>query len=266
MLSPRKARDTFDKSPEERKFLGKLNAVVLTYVGSNINNAFISRMKEDLSLYKNQLNYIYTVLTFATSRCNTAQQLYVMRFFVSLAESGFYPNELAKQSCIFHTCSAIASMFSGYLMAAVYHLGGVSGFKGWQWLFIVDGIISLLHIYALTLLYIFFNVSNTGSTPVFAQYLKESVSLKYEVWQINSSDTFLKGRRWPPIVFGGCINIICYACFILMRSGYGLSGLCMAWAAEICLEDREEHVLVGYITIIFLVAGLIVNTFVVRQL
>lgn len=52
-------------------------------------------------------------------------------------------------------------MFSGYLMAAVYHLGGVGGFKGWQWyefvltaspntiiltdcrLFIVDGIISL---------------------------------------------------------------------------------------------------------------------------
>lgn len=24
-------------------------------------------------------------------------------------------------------------MFSGYLMAAVYHLGGRGGFKGWQW-------------------------------------------------------------------------------------------------------------------------------------
>jgi hypothetical protein len=29
-------------------------------------------------------------------------------------------------------------MFSGYLMAAVYHLDGVGGFKGWQWLFIVN--------------------------------------------------------------------------------------------------------------------------------
>lgn len=34
-------------------------------------------------------------------------------------------------------------MFSGYLMAAVYHLEGVGGYKGWQWLFIVDGCISL---------------------------------------------------------------------------------------------------------------------------
>lgn len=24
-------------------------------------------------------------------------------------------------------------MFSGYLMAAVYNLGGKGGFKGWQW-------------------------------------------------------------------------------------------------------------------------------------
>ncbi|EKV15709.1 hypothetical protein PDIG_13910 [Penicillium digitatum PHI26] len=32
---------------------------------------------------------------------------------------------------------------SGYLMEAVYHLGGRGGFKGWQWLFIIDGVISL---------------------------------------------------------------------------------------------------------------------------
>lgn len=62
-----------------------------------------------------------------------------------LAESTFYPgmqyiigswyrkDELAKRSCIFHTSSGIASMFSGYLMDAVYRLGGRGGFKGWQW-------------------------------------------------------------------------------------------------------------------------------------
>ena len=93
---------------------------------------------------------------------------------IGLAESSFYPgmqyvigswyrkDELAKRSCIFHVSGAIATMCSGYLMAAVYHLGGRGGFAGWQWfvtlkyshtvrstlrgvfrLFIVDGIISL---------------------------------------------------------------------------------------------------------------------------
>jgi ACS family pantothenate transporter-like MFS transporter len=79
------------------------------------------------------------------SRCNTATQIYVLRFFVGLAESAFYPgmqyvigswyrkDELAKRSCIFHTSSAIGTMFSGYLMAAVYHLEGIGGYRGWQW-------------------------------------------------------------------------------------------------------------------------------------
>lgn len=181
--------DTLDKSPEERKFLFKLDAAILTFASlgyfikyldqANVNNAFVSGMKEDLNLYGNQLNYMQTlwtvgyvigeipsnmvltrvrpsiwipameviwgVLTFATSRANSVQAVYALRFFVGLAESTFYPgmqyiigswyrkDELAKRACIFHTSSAIATMFSGYLMAAVYHLEGVGGFRGWQW-------------------------------------------------------------------------------------------------------------------------------------
>ncbi|GAW12512.1 hypothetical protein ANO14919_018820 [Xylariales sp. No.14919] len=65
--------DTFDKSPEERRFLAKLDAVVLTLASLgyfikyldqvNINSAFVSGMKEDLGLYGNQLNYITTAWT-----------------------------------------------------------------------------------------------------------------------------------------------------------------------------------------------------------
>jgi MFS transporter, ACS family, pantothenate transporter len=62
--------DTLDKSPEERKFLFKLDAAILTFASlgyfikyldqANINNAFVSGMKEDLKLYGNQLNYMQT--------------------------------------------------------------------------------------------------------------------------------------------------------------------------------------------------------------
>ncbi|THV04489.1 MFS general substrate transporter [Dendrothele bispora CBS 962.96] len=191
--------DTFNKSPEERRFLFKLDTALLTFATlgesskqlpiANINNAFVSGMKEDLSLFGEELNImqtcwtvgyvigqlpsniiltkfrpsiwipsmelLWTVLTFSLSRCSTAKQIYVLRFFIGLAESTFYPgmqyiigswyrkDELAKRSCIFHSSANIATMFSGYLMAAVYHLGGKAGLKGWQWLFVVDGIISL---------------------------------------------------------------------------------------------------------------------------
>lgn len=65
--------DSLDKSPEERRFLFKLDAAVLTFASLgyfikyldqiNINNAFVSGMKEDLSLYQNQLNYMQTCWT-----------------------------------------------------------------------------------------------------------------------------------------------------------------------------------------------------------
>ncbi|KAF7870420.1 hypothetical protein EAF04_004165 [Stromatinia cepivora] len=365
--------DTLDKSPQERRFLFKLDLAVLTFASlgyfikyldqQNINNAFVSGMKEDLGLYGNQLNYIvatwtagyviggipsniiltrvrpsiwipsieivWTILTMCMSRCNNVSQIYALRFLIGLAESGFYPgmqyisgswyrkDELAKRSCIFHATGALGSMFSGYLMASVYHLNDKGGLKGWQWLFIIDGVISLpiaiagyfmlpdvpeiakawyfskeeleygkkrmelegreqrkpytrakitkifssWHIYALTLLYVAFNNGGSGAAPVFAQFLKDSKNPKYTVGQINtyptgtsavqivttlayawSSDTILNGKRWPPIIFGGAVNITCYvslaiwdipigwkwACYYLMGSGYGLSGICMA--------------------------------------
>jgi hypothetical protein len=65
--------DSLDKSPEERRFLFKLDAAVLTFASLgyfiknldqiNINNAFVSGMKEDLGLYKNELNYMQTCWT-----------------------------------------------------------------------------------------------------------------------------------------------------------------------------------------------------------
>ncbi len=74
--------------------------------------------------------------------------------------------------------------------------------------------------------YSLFNNGNAGAAPVFAQYLKASKHPKYSVSQINvyptgtyaiqvvvtlayawSSDSSLKGERWPPILVGGVSRI-----------------------------------------------------------
>ncbi|KAF5023037.1 hypothetical protein F66182_4921 [Fusarium sp. NRRL 66182] len=191
--------DTLDKSPKERTFLFKLDAVILTLASLgyfiknlnqiNINNAFVSGMREDLDMYGNELNIMQTlwtvgyvigeipsnllltkirpsiwipacevtwsVLTILMAKCTRVEEIYALRFFIGLAESTFYPgmqyvigcwyrkDELAKRSCIFHASGSIGMMFSGYLMASAYRLDGVHGFHGWQWLFIIDTIISL---------------------------------------------------------------------------------------------------------------------------
>ncbi|PGH19020.1 hypothetical protein AJ79_00054 [Helicocarpus griseus UAMH5409] len=191
--------DTFDKPREERRFLFKFDAIVMTLISLgffikildqfNINSAFVSGMKEDLQLNGNELNYmtsmytagyiigeipsnilltkirpsvwipacevVWSVLTILLTQCKNAQQIYALRFFIGLAESPLYPgiqfllgswyrkDELAKRACIFHASGNIAAMFSGYLMAATYNLEGVHGYHGWQWLFIINTVISL---------------------------------------------------------------------------------------------------------------------------
>ncbi|KAK4546689.1 hypothetical protein LTR36_001907 [Oleoguttula mirabilis] len=99
---------------------------------------------------------VWTVLTFCIAAAKTSDQVVAIRFFVGLVESIFYPaahmilgswykpSELAKRACIFHATSAAAGMFSGYLQAGVYKgLNGTNGLAGWQWLFIMDGVISI---------------------------------------------------------------------------------------------------------------------------
>ncbi|OOQ90646.1 pantothenate transporter [Penicillium brasilianum] len=99
---------------------------------------------------------LWTVLTFSLSACNTANQVIGVRFLIGLAESVFYPaahlilgswykpSELGKRAGILYAVGSAAGMFSGYLQIAVYkNLNGILGKKGWQWLFIMDGVISL---------------------------------------------------------------------------------------------------------------------------
>lgn len=118
---------------------------------------------------------------------------------------------------------------------------------------------------------------NSSASPAFAQFLRHDKSHKYKIWQVNvyptttyavqivttlayawTSDSVFRGARWPAFLIGGAMNIICYtslavwdipvgwkwACLILMGSGFGLSGMCFAWAHEICSDDNEERALV----------------------
>ncbi|EPE08955.1 allantoate permease [Ophiostoma piceae UAMH 11346] len=127
--------DTWDRPPAERQFLHKLDAVVLTFASigyflktldqTNVYNAFLSGMKEELEMNGNELVTSTTLWTIgyvlgqipatilltrvsprwvipslevgwglATVLASTAQSshaLYLLRFIVGVFESGFYP-------------------------------------------------------------------------------------------------------------------------------------------------------------------------------
>ena len=89
-------------------------------IGEIPSNMILTRVRP--LIWIPALEVVWTILTICTSRCNTAQQLYAVRFLMGLAESDFYPgmqyligswyrkDELAKRSCIFHTCSLLTAI------------------------------------------------------------------------------------------------------------------------------------------------------------
>ncbi|KAL4945620.1 hypothetical protein BDV06DRAFT_209356 [Aspergillus oleicola] len=97
----------------------------------------------------------WSILVMAMAGAKNSQTLYSLRFLVGLLESCSFPGyaallgswygptQLAKRIALFEQSSAIASMFSGYLQAALISMNGYGGLQGWQWLFIFDAVISI---------------------------------------------------------------------------------------------------------------------------
>ncbi|KAF4477336.1 MFS transporter prlL [Colletotrichum fructicola Nara gc5] len=94
------------------------------------------------------------------SMCQGATQDYAgilaCRFFLGLAEAGFYPGVLYHLSFwyptqrlplrigFFYACGMFSGTISGLLAYAISFMNGVGGLAGWRWLFILEGIPAIL--------------------------------------------------------------------------------------------------------------------------
>ena len=86
----------------------------------------------------------------------TAEQFYVLRFALGVAEAGFYPGVITYFSGWFPPChrsravsrfyiaGPLASMVMGTMSGWLLGLDGLSGLQGWQWLFLVQGLPTVL--------------------------------------------------------------------------------------------------------------------------
>ncbi|CAJ2512725.1 Uu.00g008440.m01.CDS01 [Anthostomella pinea] len=84
------------------------------------------------------------------------QGLYVTRFFLGLAEAGMFPgillqmtywyrpDEMSLRLLYFYICGNLSGIFSGILAFAFDHASGAGGLSGWQWLFLVEAIATIV--------------------------------------------------------------------------------------------------------------------------
>jgi ACS family tartrate transporter-like MFS transporter len=86
----------------------------------------------------------------------TPVQFYVLRFFLGVAEAGFFPGIVfyltqwfptprrARASSKFMIALPISGVVSGTIGGALLNLDGHFGLAGWQWLFLLEGVPSIL--------------------------------------------------------------------------------------------------------------------------
>ncbi|KAH6974573.1 putative MFS nicotinic acid transporter Tna1 [Ilyonectria sp. MPI-CAGE-AT-0026] len=82
--------------------------------------------------------------------------LIVTRTLLGLAEAGFFPAstyllttwycrfELQTRMSIFFSAASMAGAFSGLLAFAISKMDGIGGLEGWRWIFILEGILTVV--------------------------------------------------------------------------------------------------------------------------
>ncbi|KIV99683.1 uncharacterized protein PV09_08674 [Verruconis gallopava] len=154
---------------------------------SNIGNANIAGMNNDLKLHGLQYNTAVTlfyvpytllevpsnivlklirpsiwisILLFSWGLVMTLMGLVksysgllVARFFLGVAEAGFFPAatflltiwfkryEYQQRFAIFFSMASMAGAFSGLLAFVIEKMDGIGGRSGWQWIFIIEGLV-----------------------------------------------------------------------------------------------------------------------------
>ncbi|MDQ2832714.1 MAG: MFS transporter [Acidobacteriota bacterium] len=87
---------------------------------------------------------------------HSATSFYILRFLLGVSEAGFFPGmiiyltywfptpERAKAVARFMTATSLAGVVGGPLSSYLLKLDGVGGLRGWQWLFLSEGIPTIL--------------------------------------------------------------------------------------------------------------------------
>ena len=80
----------------------------------------------------------------------------ILRLLLGIAEAGFFPGilyyitlwykpeERAVRYGLFYMCVVLAGAVSGFCAYFVLQIGGFLGIEGWQWVFILEGVPSIV--------------------------------------------------------------------------------------------------------------------------
>ena len=96
------------------------------------------------------------LVSMAMALVSSATSFYALRFLLGVAEAGFFPgiilyltywfpaSERARVVALFMAAVPLATVIGGPLSGALLELDGLMGLKGWQWMFLIEGVPAVL--------------------------------------------------------------------------------------------------------------------------
>ncbi|VUC29948.1 unnamed protein product [Clonostachys rosea] len=119
------------------------------------SNLILARVRP--SYYVPGLMIVWGAIVCVMAEVKTYEHILVCRFFLGIIEAGFFPgvlyiftcwykrDEIGKRWCFFYTALCVSGAASGLISGAVISgLEGANGRKGWRWLFLIEGIVTMV--------------------------------------------------------------------------------------------------------------------------
>lgn len=189
----------------------------------------------------------------------SATQFYVVRFMLGVAEAGFFPGvvyyltqwvpaaQRARLIGLFMTAIPVSTALGGPLSSAILSLDGVGGLAGWQWLFLVETIPSLV-LGFVTLVYL-------PDGPAQAKWLgpEECAWLTRVLAAESSSRQVRYGSGIARSLTDARTLALCFAYFGVVIGLYGV----ILWVPQIFRSAGIPAPLVGFATAIPYATGAI---------
>jgi ACS family tartrate transporter-like MFS transporter len=169
----------------------------------------------------------------AVSTCmllvKSAASFYALRFLLGVAEAGFFPGmilyltywipaaERARAFALFLTSTSLAGVFGGPISGALFRMEGLYGLKGWQWLFLLEGIPALL-LGCVTLVYLVDKPNQAKwLSPVERDRLSRIMDKEHERKRLSHGWTLRQALTHPKVWQ------LCLLYFSIIISFYGVA-------------------------------------------
>ncbi|RDW67067.1 hypothetical protein BP5796_09816 [Coleophoma crateriformis] len=119
------------------------------------SNMLMSSKSIRPSIYMGSCMAAWAIVSACTALVTDYKGLVVVRFLLGVTEAPFYPGalyilsifytrkEIALRISILYSGNIFATSFAGLIAAATFaSIDGAQGLKGWQWLFIIEGVVT----------------------------------------------------------------------------------------------------------------------------